>query len=72
MSVTTFAPDFGDDKAEPIDHSKKHPATSKGKSERYYNHSKCSAFFRTGYYFFFIWFCHEKSLRIVMSSNVKS
>jgi hypothetical protein len=43
MSVTTFAPDFGDDKAGPIDHSKKHPATSKGKSESYYNHSKCSA-----------------------------
>jgi hypothetical protein len=45
MSVSTFASDFDDDIAEPIDHLEQ-SAPSKTKEKSYYNHPKCSAFFQ--------------------------
>jgi hypothetical protein len=45
MSVSTFASDFDDDTAEPIDHLEQ-SSPSKTKEKSYYNHPKCSAFFQ--------------------------
>jgi hypothetical protein len=45
MSVSTFASDFDDDIAEPIDHLEQ-SAPSKTKEKSYYKHSRYSIFFQ--------------------------